>query len=175
MSTSTPVSLSSLAMAVIAKGVKCSDRTNSSRMMQEHGSTCRAAGAGGRGGNAGTSKREETPSNCGWKDRREVRPSMLGASSLLRCSCADQPSPQSKSTVGTGSESLMSAQDPAGSRSFGLLTTQPRSPPTPQTVAGPSSGLQRPRPPESRVPLVHILQRRYCIHISHAMVRSGRL
>jgi len=84
-------------------------------------------------------------------DRLESRHSMPGAEFLLRSSCVDQRSRGSKSTVGTGAESPMSAQDPAGSPSFGLLMTQPWCGPTPQTDDSPSSGLRRTRSAESTI------------------------
>ena len=81
-------------------------------------------------------------------DRLESRHSMPDARFPLRCSCVDQRSLPSKSTVGTASESPMSAQDPAGSPSCGLPMTQPWCGPTPQTDGSLSSGLHRTMAPE---------------------------
>ena len=78
-STSTTVLRSSLAMAAIARDVKCSDGMSFNRMKQERGSTCRAAGAGGRRGNAGTSPPPGRPCTSGSGDRLENRHSMPGA------------------------------------------------------------------------------------------------
>jgi hypothetical protein len=122
-------------------------------MKQVRGSTCRAPGAAGRRGNAGTSRLQGRRCTCGWEDRLESRHSMPGAEFLLRSSCVDQRSRGSKSTVGTGAESPMSAQDPAGSPSSGLLMTQPWCGPTPQTDDSPSSGLRRTRSAESTIPI----------------------
>src|ERR1700722_1624004 len=151
-STSTTVLRSSLAMGAIARDVKCSDGMSFNRMKQERGSTCRAAGAGGRRGNAGTSPPPGRHCTSGSGDRLENRHSMPDAGCPLRCSCVGRRSLPSKSTVGTGSESPMSARVPAGSPSSGLPMIQPWCGPTRQTDGSLSCGLHRTRPPEGSRP-----------------------
>ena len=87
------------------------------------------------------------------------RRSMPDASFPLRCSCADQRSRPSKSTVGTGPGSPMSAQDPAGSPSFGPPMTRPWCGPTAQTGGRPSCGLHRTMPPEGETVQPHTWER----------------
>ena len=120
MSTSTTASLSSSAMAAIARVVKFSDPMSFNRTRPEHGSTWRQRDVRGCRRHAGTSHPRGRNSTTGWEDRPESRPSRPGGRSPLRCSCVDLRSRPSRSPVGSGSES---ADVSAGPGWLGVLWT----------------------------------------------------
>ena len=116
-----------LAMAEIARDVKSSVRTSFNR--DDIGQVGTPGGQRERmvaQAALGHPRRKRSPSFSGWEDHPESRHSMIDASSPLRCSRVAPRLLPSRSSGRRGSEPLMSVQDPAGSPSFGLLTTRRR-------------------------------------------------
>ena len=94
------------------KGREVSVRTSSSRTTQEHGSTCPAAGVGGRRRNAGTSPPPERPFISGWEARPGSRRSMRDARLLCGVPVWTSGHDRRSRPSGTGPGSPMSAQRP---------------------------------------------------------------